>query len=251
MAKAVPKSLPGSSMELYARAMLDHWLGKKVRVEFERDDRVRSASKIESYFAPPSKWPRTEREAMRLVRGRVLDLGCGPGRHALFLQKKGFDVVGLDASPTQVALARIRGVNHVYPGSVRQLPRGLGTFQSVLMMGNNLGIAGDVPRVRRFLRDLREITRKGARLIGHSRIPGTWSEVHLPYVKRNIRRGRPPGLVTLRVRYKGQVGDWFDLLLIPPEELARLGHETGWDLVRVIWEGGYMPGDYIGVLERR
>lgn len=238
-------------MELYARAMLDHWLGKKVTVEFEREDGLRGGSKIASYFTPPSKWPRMEQEAMRLVRGRVLDLGCGPGRHALFLQKKGFDVVGLDASPTQVALARIRGLTNVYPGSVRQLPRGLGTFNSVLMMENNLGIAGDVPQVRRFLRDLREITRKGARLIGHSRIPGTWSEDHLPYVKQNIRRGRPPGLLTLRVRYKGQVGDWFDLLLIPPEELARLGQETRWELVRVIWEGGYAPGDYIGVLERK
>ncbi|MGI0150111.1 MAG: class I SAM-dependent methyltransferase, partial [Thermoplasmata archaeon] len=250
MGKTARKPLPGSSMELYARAMLDHWLGKKVTVEFEREDGLRGGSKIASYFAPPSKWPRMEQEAMRLVRGRVLDLGCGPGRHALFLQKKGFDVVGLDASPTQVALARIRGLTHVYPGSVRQLPRGLGTFNSVLMMGNNLGIAGDVPHVRRFLRELREITRKGARLIGHSRIPGTWSEDHLPYVKQNIRRGRPPGLLTLRVRYKGQIGDWFNLLLIPPEELARLGHETRWDLVRVIWEGGYGPGDYIGILER-
>jgi len=238
-------------MELYARAMLDHWLGKKVTVEFEREDGLRGGSKIASYFTPPSKWPRMEQEAMRLVRGRVLDFGCGPGRHALFLQKKGFDIVGLDASPTKVALARIRGLTKVYLASVRQLPRGLGTFNSVLMMGNNLGIAGDVPQVRRFLRDLREITRKGARLIGHSRIPGTWSEDHLPYVKQNIRRGRPPGLLTLRVRYKGQVGDWFDLLLIPPEELARLGQETRWELVRVIWEGGYAPGDYVGVLERR
>jgi len=251
MRKASEKPTPGSSFELYARAMLDHWLGKKVTVEFERDDGYRSGSKIESYFTPPSKWPRMEREAIRMVRGRVLDLGCGPGRHALFLQKKGFDVVGIDASPTQVALARIRGLAHVYPASVRQLPRGLGTFNSFLMMGNNLGLAGDLPHMRRFLRDLREIARKGARLIGHSRIPGTWSEVHLPYVKRNLRRGRTPGLLTLRVRYKGKIGDWFNLLLISPEDLARLGQETGWDLVRVIWEGGYGPGDYVGVLERR
>jgi len=251
MVKAAATPPPGSSFELYARAMLDHWLGKKVTVEFERDDGYRSGSKLDSYFMPPSKWPRMEREAIRLVRGRVLDLGCGPGRHALFLQRKGFDVVGVDASPTQVALARIRGLANVYPASVRRLPRGLGTFNSVLMLGNNLGLAGDVPHFRRFLRELRGITRKGARLIGHSRIPGTWSEDHLPYVKWNVRRGRPPGLLTLRVRYKGLVGDWFDLLLIPPEELARHAHETGWDLERVIWEGGYQPGDYVGVLERR
>ncbi len=251
MPKSSQKPLPGSSFELYARAMLDHWLGKRVVVEFERDDGYRSASKIDTYFAPPSRWPRMEREALRLVRGRVLDLGCGPGRHALFLQKKGFDVVGVDASPTQVALARIRGLVLAYEASVRRLPRGLGTFDTVLMLGNNLGLPGDLPRTRRFLRELREITRKRARLIGNSRIPGTWSDDHLPYVKRNLRRKRPPGLITLRVRYKGKVGDWFDLLLVSPEELARLAEGTGWELVRVIWEGGYMPGDYVGVLERR
>lgn len=251
MRKATGRPSPGSSFELFARAMLDHWLGKKVAVTFEREDGLRRRSKIERAFAPPSKWPRMEQEAMHHVVGRVLDLGCGPGRHALHLQKSGFDVVGVDASPTQVALARIRGVTQVYPGNVRSLPRGLGAFDSVLMMGNNLGLAGDVPHVRKFLRDLREITRKGAQLIGHSRLPGTWSDDHLPYVKKNLRRGRPPGLLTLRVRYKGQVGDWFDLLLIPPEELARLGQATGWDLVRVIWEGGYATGDYVGVLARR
>jgi SAM-dependent methyltransferase len=106
----VRRPAPGSSFELYARAMLDHWLGKKVVVEMERDDGFRRASAIGTYFAPASKWSRLERDAMRLVRGRVLDLGCGPGRHALYLQKTGHEVVGLDASPTQVApRSRLRG----------------------------------------------------------------------------------------------------------------------------------------------
>lgn len=30
---------------------------------------------------------------------RVLDLGCGPGRHAVPLAFKGFDVTAVDASP--------------------------------------------------------------------------------------------------------------------------------------------------------
>ena len=241
--------IPGSSFELYAAAMLDHWLGKKVKVEFERDDGYRSFSRLDTYFAPPSAWPRMEREAMKYARGRVLDLGCGPGRHCLYLQSKGHAVVGVDASPTQVALARIRGVEEVYLGSVRNIPKGLGTFDTALLMGNNLGLAGDLPRMRAFFRDLRTIMRRGGRLIGHSRMPGTWSEDHLPYVKRNLRRKRPPGLLTLRVRYKGRVGDWFDLLLTAPEEIARLAARTGWELTKVIWEGGYTAGDYVAILE--
>jgi SAM-dependent methyltransferase len=37
---------------------------------------------------------------------RVLDLGCGTGRHLLFFSKKGFDVYGLDGSPKGLELAK-------------------------------------------------------------------------------------------------------------------------------------------------
>ena len=37
---------------------------------------------------------------------RILDLGCGNGRHSLAFAKKGFDVVGIDLSETLIAQAK-------------------------------------------------------------------------------------------------------------------------------------------------
>ena len=37
---------------------------------------------------------------------KVLDAGCGPGRHALALAEQGIEVVGIDASPDFIALAQ-------------------------------------------------------------------------------------------------------------------------------------------------
>jgi SAM-dependent methyltransferase len=37
---------------------------------------------------------------------RILDVGCGPGRHALALGRRGFDVVGVDISERFVVLGR-------------------------------------------------------------------------------------------------------------------------------------------------
>ncbi|MFX0105839.1 MAG: class I SAM-dependent methyltransferase [Candidatus Hodarchaeota archaeon] len=37
---------------------------------------------------------------------RVLDLGCGTGRHLIYLSKKGFEVYGLDASPKALEIAK-------------------------------------------------------------------------------------------------------------------------------------------------
>jgi SAM-dependent methyltransferase len=47
-------------------------------------------------------------DELRLVPGRhrVLDVGCGPGRHAHELARRGIEVHGVDLSPTFVDLAR-------------------------------------------------------------------------------------------------------------------------------------------------
>jgi len=37
---------------------------------------------------------------------RILDLGCGTGRHLIFLSKKGFEVYGMDASPKALEIAQ-------------------------------------------------------------------------------------------------------------------------------------------------
>ncbi|WP_327293069.1 class I SAM-dependent methyltransferase [Streptomyces sp. NBC_01198] len=43
-----------------------------------------------------------------ILPGRALDLGCGPGRNALFLASRGFEVDGLDLSPAAVGWAEDR-----------------------------------------------------------------------------------------------------------------------------------------------
>jgi len=70
-------------------------------------------------------WPETEASPYVLrflsrVReafsgGRLLDLGCGEGRHCLAAAKLGFQTVGLDYEP--LALARAR---HLIPAGLRQ-----------------------------------------------------------------------------------------------------------------------------------
>ena len=59
-------------------------------------------------------WPeRIRREAPLLEQTlgggpsrRVLDLGCGSGEHSRFLASRGFEVTGVDASPSQVQAAQ-------------------------------------------------------------------------------------------------------------------------------------------------
>lgn len=77
---------------------------------------VRSAAVYDALYA---ELP-TEREceaflarcaAHGAVPRTVLDLGCGTGRHAAELARRGAVVVGVDRSPEMVARARLRGVD--------------------------------------------------------------------------------------------------------------------------------------------
>jgi 2-polyprenyl-3-methyl-5-hydroxy-6-metoxy-1,4-benzoquinol methylase len=50
-----------------------------------------------------------EKKAIDYAKGRVLDVGCGAGRHILYLQKKGLKVLGIDQSPLAVNMCKLRG----------------------------------------------------------------------------------------------------------------------------------------------
>jgi SAM-dependent methyltransferase len=43
------------------------------------------------------------------IRGRVLDVGCGTGEHALMAAGMGLEATGIDSSPAAIALAEAKG----------------------------------------------------------------------------------------------------------------------------------------------
>src|SRR5262249_37299612 len=50
-------------------------------------------------------------QAQGLVHGDVLDIGCGLGDNAIYLAQHGFNVTGLDISPTALLTAERRAQN--------------------------------------------------------------------------------------------------------------------------------------------
>lgn len=56
---------------------------------------------------------------------RFLDLGCGKGRHSIYLNKKGFDVTGIDLSEKSIASAKTseNETLHFYTHDMRKLFR--------------------------------------------------------------------------------------------------------------------------------
>jgi SAM-dependent methyltransferase len=176
----------------------------------------------------------------------VLDVGVGAGRVALELQSRGHEVVGIDVSPLAVEVARRRGVRHAEVCGFDDVDESLGGFDTAVLFGNNFGLFGSRAGAKRRLRRLRELG--VTRILGASRDPyGTDDPVHLAYHARNRERGRMPGQLRIRVRYRGYASPWFEYLLVSPDEMAELAASGGWELVRVL-EGEPVN---VGVLEPR
>lgn len=213
----------------------------------ERDDGYLSVGRFD-YLAPVRRWLPVERRMLRLASGRVLDVGCGPGRVALELQRRGHDVLGIDTSPGAVAVARERGVRDARVLALEAVDSSLGTFDTVVMPGNNFGLLGTPARARRLLRRLHALTSGRGRILGTTIDPlRTDDPLHLAYHARNRERGRLPGQVRLRVRHRDLATPWFDYLFVTPEEMAAVAASGGWRLARTLTGDGPV---YVGVLER-
>lgn len=77
------------------------------------------------------RFPRTffDRFA-ELSKGKVLDVGSGPGRDALLLKERGQEVVCLDASSAMVGMCQAKGLEAVL-ADFKSLPFGDGSFGGV------------------------------------------------------------------------------------------------------------------------
>lgn len=215
----------------------------------ERDDGVFFTGGGDYYFRPFENWGWwEERRALRYARGRVLDLGSGGGRVLIHLQAHGFDAVGIEASPLVARVARRRGARNVRVMRIEEIDESLGTFDTVVMYGNNFGMLGTVPKTRRMLRRLLDVTSDSARILaGNSRPYPARSATQRAYFAHNRQRGKPPGTIRIRLRYAQHVTPWFGWLFLSPRELERLVSGTGWSLARLVKREAPL---YVAVLER-
>jgi SAM-dependent methyltransferase len=224
--------------DAYGQEIMDFYRGKAVIEIIEREDGLVSASpnNPQGYFVPFSEWPAHQQEAMRLVRGRSLDVGCGAGRVCLYLQKQGHPVTGIDNSPLALEVSRGRGVRNLSLTPIARVSRRrLGEFDTILMLGNNFGLFGNPGRARRILRRFYHMTSPQGRIIAEStQIYQTDDPLHLDYHELNRRRGRWAGQLRLRVLYRKMKGAWFDYLLVSQDEMQAILRGSGWQVAQFI-----------------
>mmetsp|Transcript_81633 Transcript_81633/g.143961 ORF Transcript_81633/g.143961 Transcript_81633/m.143961 type:complete len:291 (-) Transcript_81633:40-912(-) len=111
---------------------------------------------IKYLFRTYPEMPPIEQWAMDLARGSVLDVGCGAGSHALYLQEeRGLTVTALDNSLPCLETCRLRGVKNVVEADVFQFRDG--TYDTILLLMNGAGICGKLKGVGQLLKCLEKM----------------------------------------------------------------------------------------------
>ena len=172
---------------------------------------------------------------------RVLDVGCGPGRHAHALAERGVDVVGVDLSTEFVALAKSSapaGAAFVR-GDARHLPVAPAFDAVISLCQGGFGLLGDDDGVA-----LREMARA---LAPHGVLAFTAfsSYFAVRYLEEGDAFDAETGVNHERTSVRNEEGESqeFDLWTscFTPRELRLLCASAGLDVVE-IWS--VAPGDY-------
>jgi hypothetical protein len=238
------------SQDAFGHGMYDFLNGIKGAEIVERDDGLINPNGGPAlYFAPYRKWHPLERKAIRFAKGRILDIGCGAGRHALYLQDKGLDVLGIDNSPLAVEVARRRGLKKAEVVSINTISKSLGFFDTILLLGGNFGLLGNPKRAKHILKRMYGMTSEKARILTASADPRTTKDTdHLAYHAANIAEGKLPGQMRLRVRYGRYATPWIEFFWVSRKEMDNILEGTGWTVKR------YIDSDtpqYAAIIEKR
>ncbi len=249
LGRLLPRRVPPA--EPLAVALLDHHRdGRPRRVKALRADGVEFEIETEEYFTLEGELAELDRQALAQVRGRVLDVGAGAGRHALALQAKGCEVVAIDVSPTCVALCRERGVHDAREldvmtlagGASEEIAAALGRFDTIFFGMQTLGVAGGVLPLGRLLAGLRRLLLPGGAVIADS------SELRVAWEGDETDRSPKRGEIVLSTRYRGLRGEPFPWLYLAEEDLALISREAGFELETL---GHVSSGEYLVALRPR
>ncbi|MCD7973599.1 MAG: class I SAM-dependent methyltransferase [Candidatus Azobacteroides sp.] len=150
--------------DIYGKGLLAYQNGKKKAVfRVESDIAETEEWHISTFFRDYNQMPETEKKALSLVKGNVLDIGAGAGSHALWLQQKGIDVTAMDISLGAVEVMKKRGIRKIihqdffsYTGQ---------QFNTLLLLMNGIGITGKLENLPTFFEQAKNLLAPGGKII--------------------------------------------------------------------------------------
>jgi len=229
-----------------ALAMADAHRGRhEALLRVESDLWCAEAVPVDDYYRPDNEpLGPIDITALEHCQGRVLDIGAGAGRHTLELQRRGLDVVALDASAGIVELLRRRGVHQALHGDLYELrPASIGRFDTLLLMMHGIGFVGTLTGLGRFLEHARALMAPGASILADSAdMYEAVGEDQLDSLRAAAEERSYVGEVEFRLAYRDVSGAPYPWLFVDPSTLTSIAeaHDFSCEIVATAERGAYL-----------
>ncbi|WP_343589966.1 class I SAM-dependent methyltransferase [Flavobacterium sp.] len=199
---------------------------------------------VEYLFRTYNEMPKIEQKALQLAKGKILDVGCGAGSHALSLQnERSLDVTAIDISEKAVETCRLRGIKNAKVENILDFEGE--KFDTILLLMNGTGIFGQLKNCNKYLSKLKSLLNPGGQiLIDSSDIiymfdededGGKWIPSENDYY----------GELVFNISYKGEKEEPFDWLYLDYNTLQNAAIANGFNC-ELILEGEHY--DYLAKL---
>ena len=190
-------------------------------------------------FRSFEEMPLMEQSALENSRGSVLDIGCGSGSHALWLEEKGFEVKAIDISPGAIETCRLRGVRNAQVQDIWEINGD--SFDTLLLLMNGMGICGTLDKLPVLLKKLKGLMRPGGQILADS------SDIIYMFEDENdppLPQDHYYGEVQFQTRYKGRTSEVFPWLYVDFNNLEHHAMQAGLKCELIC------PGDHYDYLAR-
>lgn len=229
--------------DLFGQALLDYQTNHSpenilTETNISEEDEMDVAYLFRSY----KEMPKLEQKALQLSKGKILDVGCGAGSHALYLQEKGLDVTAIDISEKAIEACKLRGIKKANVCDV--LNYSGEKFDTLLLLMNGTGIFGKLNQISKYLTHLKSLLNEGGQILIDS------SDLIYMYDQDEDGAYEVPatgyyGELTFTISYKGQTEEPFDWLYLDYNTLQNACHAHGMNC-ELIEEGEHF--DYLARL---
>ena len=154
-----------NKLDLFGKALLDYYKKKGANKIITWTSLTEEDPILLSYFFRSfDEMPKLEQKALKLSKGKVLDVGCGAGSHSLYLQNKmKLEVFGIDRSPGAIATANARGFKNTIEQSIFNYKEE--KFDTILLLMNGPGICGKLKNLRGLLMHLASLLDYGGQIL--------------------------------------------------------------------------------------
>ncbi|MFK8303436.1 class I SAM-dependent methyltransferase [Capnocytophaga stomatis] len=212
--------------DLFGQAILDYQQGNYTEdIKTETTISEEDILPLPYLFRSFKEMPKLEQKALRLARGKVLEVGCGAGSHGLYLQnERNLEVHSIDISPKAVEACKLRGLKNVSVANVMDFE---GKFDTILLLMNGAGMCGRLKQMGTFLAKIKSLLAPNGQILTDS------SDIIYMFDKNEDGTYDVPlhfdyyGEVDYLVKYKKEKEEPFAWLYVDYNTLQNVAHSVG------------------------